>query len=148
MIDQSLLWWVLVSMGVALLIAELFIGAFIVMWFGIGAVITGVLTLLVPGMNVGLQILLSTLIGGALMFALRSRYLTLTNAKPEQMHTFSATEGRIHVNSKGSFSVSANGTYWAIENISSLAPEKRTDGATVSIAKFENNKAILVEFGD
>ena len=73
MLDLSLMWWVLVSLGLALVIAELFIGAFVVLWFGIGAILTGMLTLLVPDINVGLQLLLSTLIGGVLMFALRNR---------------------------------------------------------------------------
>lgn len=145
MLDLSLLWWVLVSLGIALVIAELFIGAFITLWFGIGAIVTGMLTLLVPDINVGLQLLLSTLIGGVLMFALRSRYLTARNAEPEHMHTFSAAQGRLHISSTGAVSVFANGTYWSIENINSIQSAEQVDGTTVSIAEFRNNKAVLVE---
>ena len=145
MLDQSLLWWVLVSLGVGLAIAELFIGAFVVLWFGIGAVLTGILTLLVPDINMGLQLLLSTLIGGVLMFALRSRYVTPRNAEPELMHTFSATKGRLHISSNGAVSVFANGTYWTIQNINSIKPAEQVEGTTVSIAEFKNNQAVLVE---
>ncbi len=147
MFDLSLTWWVLVSLGIALVIAELFIGTFVVLWFGIGAILAGMLTLLMPEMNLGLQLLLSTLIGGVLMFVLRSRYITPSNAEPETMHTFSATEGRVHLGSNGAISVFANGTYWGIQNINALKPEARVEGATVSIAEFVNNKAVLVENG-
>ena len=145
MLDLSLMWWVLLSLGLALVIAELFIGAFVVLWFGIGAIVTGLLTLLVPDINVGLQLLLSSLIGGVLMFALRSRYLPCRNAEPELMHTFTATQGRLHISSNGAVSVFANGTYWSIDNINSLKPTEQVEGATVSIAEFRNNKAVLVE---
>ena len=143
MLDQSLIWWVLVSLGVALVIAELFIGAFVIMWFGIGAILTGLLTLLLPEMNVGLQTLLSALIGGVLMFALRRCYITPRNAQPEIMHTFSATQGRLHISSEGAVSVFANGTFWSIQNISSLKPEQQVEGAMVSIVEFRNNQAVL-----
>ena len=143
MLDQSVIWWVLVSIGVVLIITELFIGAFIVMWFGIGAIVTGLLTLLIPDINVGLQALLSALIGGVLMFALRRRYTTPRNAQPETMHTFSATQGRLHISSQGAISVFANGTFWSIHNISSLPIEERIDGAFVAIAEFKNNQAVL-----
>lgn len=143
MLDQSLIWWVLVTLGVALVIAELFIGAFVIMWFGIGAILTGLLTLLLPDLNVGVQALLSALIGGVLMFALRRRYITPRNAQPETMHTFSATQGRLHISSEGAVSVFANGTFWSIQNISSLKPEQQVEGAMVSIAEFRNNQAIL-----
>lgn len=145
MLDLSLTWWVLVTLGIALVIAELFIGTFVVLWFGIGAILAGMLTLLMPQMNVGLQLLLSTLIGGLLMFALRSRYITPGNAEPEPMHTFSATEGRLHLDSNGAISVFANGTYWGIQNINAIKPEARVEGATVSITSFVNNRAVLME---
>ncbi|MAK61620.1 MAG: hypothetical protein CMK09_11620, partial [Ponticaulis sp.] len=66
--ELTLSWWALVSLGVALMIAELFIGAFIVLWFGIGAVATGLLGLVVDDMNLGVQILLASLIGVVLMY--------------------------------------------------------------------------------
>lgn len=147
MLDQSLIWWVLVTLGVALVIAELFIGAFVIMWFGIGAILTGLLTLLLPELNVGLQALLSALIGGVLMFALRRRYTTPRNAQPETMHTFSATQGRLHISSEGAVSVFANGTFWSIQNISSLKSEEKVEGASVSIAEFRNNQAVLATDG-
>lgn len=46
MVEQSLIWWVLVSLGIGLIIAELFVGTFVILWFGIGAVLVGGLTFL------------------------------------------------------------------------------------------------------
>ncbi len=77
------------------------------------------------------------------MFALRRRYTTLRNAQPESMHTFSATQGRLHISSEGAVSVFANGTFWSIQNISSLKPEEQVAGAMVSIADFRSNQAVL-----
>ncbi|WP_141737060.1 NfeD family protein [Marinobacter sp. X15-166B] len=145
MIELSLSWWLLVSLGVALVIAEMFIGTFVVLWFGIGAILTGLLTLMMPDLNLGLQLLLSTLVGAVLMFLLRSRYLTPGNAESDAMHTFTATEGRLHLGSNGTYSVFANGTYWGIQNIDAIDPEARVEGATVSITAFVNNQAVLRE---
>ncbi|HKM27275.1 MAG TPA: NfeD family protein [Thiopseudomonas sp.] len=145
MLEQSFIWWVLVTLGIILVIAELFIGAFVVLWFGIGAILAGFLTLLIPNLNVGLQLLFSVLVGGMLMLTLRKRYTTSGNAQPEAMHTFSATQGRLHISSSGAVSVFANGTFWSIHNLHSLQPEQQIEGALVSIVDFKNNQAVLAQ---
>ncbi|MDY7219113.1 hypothetical protein TOI97_05965 [Denitrificimonas sp. JX-1] len=143
MVEQSLIWWVLVSLGIGLIIAELFVGTFVILWFGIGAILVGGLTFFVTDLNIGLQALLAVVSGGALMFALRRRYTTTRNAEPELMYTFSATEGRLHISQQGTVSVFANGTFWSIQNIDSIKPEACIEGATVSILEFRNNQAVI-----
>lgn len=145
MLEQSVIWWVLVTLGIILVIAELFIGAFVVLWFGIGAILAGFLTLLIPNLNLGLQLLFSVLVGGVLMLTLRKRYTTSGNAQPESMHTFSATQGRLHISNSGAVSVFANGTFWSIQNLHCIQPEELIEGSMVSIAEFKNNQAVLVE---
>ncbi|HZJ91629.1 MAG TPA: hypothetical protein VFD09_00915 [Thiopseudomonas sp.] len=145
MLEQSIIWWVLVTLGIILVIAELFIGAFVVLWFGIGAILAGFLTLFIPNINIGIQLLLSVLVGGVLMLTLRKRYTTSGNAQPEAMHTFSASQGRLHISNSGAVSVFANGTFWSIQNLHNIEPEELIAGNMVSIAEFKNNQAILVE---
>ena len=145
MLEQSIIWWVLVTLGIILVIAELFIGAFVVLWFGIGAILAGFLTLFIPNINIGIQLLLSVLVGGVLMLTLRKRYTTSGNAQPEAMHTFSASQGRLHISNSGAVSVFANGTFWSIQNLHNIEPEELFAGNMVSIAEFKNNQAILVE---
>lgn len=141
--DVTITWWALVSIGVALVIAEVFIGAFIVMWFGFGAIVTGLLTLAVPDMNVGVQALISTLIGSVLMYFFRDRYVAQGNAEQETLHTFTATTGQISVNGSGRISVFANGTFWGVANPDDIPEEKRIKGSTVTIAEFRNNMAFV-----
>ena len=141
--ELTLSWWALVSLGVALMIAELFIGAFIVLWFGIGAVATGLLGLVVDDMNLGVQILLASLIGVVLMYFFRDRYVAKQNASQEELGTFRATTGKLFISESGQHTVFANGTYWQIGNLHDLPKDQRIDGHDVDIVEFRNNKAIL-----
>jgi len=49
-------WWYWILVGIALIIMELMIPAFFVLWFGLGALITGVLVLIVPVLPLPAQI--------------------------------------------------------------------------------------------
>ena len=51
-------WWMWIVGGVLLVIAELAIPAFFVIWFGLGALLVGVVTLLFPGVSATAQIAL------------------------------------------------------------------------------------------
>ena len=50
-------WWHWVVLGLCLMIAEMAIPAFFVIWFGIGAVGVGLLLLLAPDLSVATQVL-------------------------------------------------------------------------------------------
>lgn len=54
-------WWHWVVLGVALMLAELAIPAFVLVWFGLGALLVGIVLLLTPGMDLTGQLLLWTL---------------------------------------------------------------------------------------
>lgn len=143
MIDHSFAWWVVLSFGIALLISELFISAFVVMWFGIGAIAVGLVSFVFPGINSGIQILFSVIIGIVLMYSLRGRYLPKSNAEPDDLYTFKATTGKLKVVGDR-VSVLANGTFWTIDNIESLDSGGIIDGATVKISGFVDNRATLI----
>ena len=54
-------WWVWIVGGIALIIAELAIPAFFVIWFGLGALLVGLLTLLLPSLSATAQFAIWTL---------------------------------------------------------------------------------------
>ncbi|MFA5493655.1 MAG: NfeD family protein [Porticoccaceae bacterium] len=56
--DVILLYWYWILFGVALVIAEIFLSSFTVLWFGLGAVLVGILLWLMPGMSTAVQLLL------------------------------------------------------------------------------------------
>lgn len=55
---ESLEWWHWILAGLGLIMAELVLISFVVFWFGLGAVIVGLLLWLIPGLNFAAQMLL------------------------------------------------------------------------------------------
>lgn len=136
-------WWIWVAAGVLLVTSEVFIGSFIILWFGIGAVFSGVLTLLVSDLHVGLQLLFAVLSGGVLMFLFRDRCVAKNNAQDEDLYTFSGGPGTLRVDSDGNIGVSSRGTYWTIANVESIPERERIDGKPVTVVRITNNQAVL-----
>jgi membrane protein implicated in regulation of membrane protease activity len=136
-------WWVWIAVGALLAASEVLIGAFIVLWFGIGAVITGLLTLAAPDMHFGVQLLTAVVSGTILMILLRGRYTAKGNADEGELYTFSAGEGKLKAGPDGELRVSARGTYWVIANPEAIPEGKRIEGATVYVEAFEDNQAVL-----
>ena len=65
------LWWVWMALAAAFTIAEIFTAGFFLLWFGIGAAVAGILTLL--GLNAGWQ-LVSFIVVSLGLFALSRRF--------------------------------------------------------------------------
>ena len=62
----DLLYWHWVVLGVFLMLTEIVLTSFFVLWFGIAAVLMGLLLLLVPGLDLAWQIFIWTLLSVAL----------------------------------------------------------------------------------
>lgn len=56
----ELAWWHWVVLGIVLMLGELAIPAFFIIWFGLGGVFVGLVMLLAPGLSLTVQILLWT----------------------------------------------------------------------------------------
>lgn len=52
----ELLYWHWIVFGIALILAEIFIGSFFIFWFGAAAIVTGLIVALVPDLNLIVQI--------------------------------------------------------------------------------------------
>lgn len=69
-----MLYWQWLALGMALLMAELFLASFFVFWFGLGALLVGALLWLQPGLDPAWQ-LLGWSVASGLMTLLWFRYL-------------------------------------------------------------------------
>jgi membrane protein implicated in regulation of membrane protease activity len=90
-------WWIWISAGVLLVTAEAFLGSFVILWFGFGAVLSGLLTLLMPELHLGVQLLIAVLSGAVLMFLFRDRWVARGNAETDTLYTFSGGPGELKV---------------------------------------------------
>ena len=71
---QDMLYWHWLVLGMALMIAEMFLASFFVFWFGLGALLVGASLWIAPDLSLGIQLLLWTAASG-LMTLLWFRYL-------------------------------------------------------------------------
>ena len=73
--DIEVLYWYWMVLGLILIVAEIFIPSFTILWFGIGAMLVG-MTMLVVDISFTIQVLLWTL------FSITSTILWFRSVKP------------------------------------------------------------------
>ena len=56
--EFTFLYWHWIAFGMLLIMAELFIPSFTIFWFGLGAILVGVILLIAPGLSVNWQLFL------------------------------------------------------------------------------------------
>jgi membrane protein implicated in regulation of membrane protease activity len=84
---MELMWWHWVAMGLGLIAMEMFVSTFFLLWIGLGALITGLLTALLP-LSFVAQILLWTLASVAIVAVWLKYFKT-----PVSTHAGQAKEG-------------------------------------------------------
>jgi inner membrane protein len=65
----SLLYWHWIVLGMVLIVLEIFIPTFTILWFGVGAIAVGVVLLIAPGLSLALQLVLWALLSGVCTWA-------------------------------------------------------------------------------
>ena len=60
-------WWHWAVLGMALIVAELVVPAFVLIWFGVGALVVSALTWLVPTVGLSIQILVLVIAASVLI---------------------------------------------------------------------------------
>jgi membrane protein implicated in regulation of membrane protease activity len=63
---MELVWWHWIVLGLGLGLAELALASFFVVWFGLGALLVGLVLLVAPGLSFNLQVLLWTIASSVL----------------------------------------------------------------------------------
>ncbi len=114
-------WWMWILVGLLLLLAELVTpGGFYFIFFGIGAVVVGVLAGLGAGGPAWFQFLLFSILSLVSLWLFRERLLKLTAATPERnvdslIGETAVASAQIPVNGIGK--VELRGTAWSARNI-------------------------------
>ena len=124
-------WWMWILLGLLLLLAELVTpGGFYFIFFGIGAVVVGVLAGLGAGGPAWFQFLLFSILSLVSLWLFRERLLKLTAATPERnvdslIGETAVASAQIPVNGIGK--VELRGTAWSARNIGNkpLEPGER-----------------------
>jgi membrane protein implicated in regulation of membrane protease activity len=84
---MELLWWHWVGLGLGLIALEMFVSTFFLLWMGLGALVTGLLTFALP-LSFTAQILLWS-VASAAMVAIWMKYFKT----PDRTHAGQAKEG-------------------------------------------------------
>lgn len=85
--DMELMWWHWVALGLGLIALEMFVATFFIMWIGLGALITGLLSVMLP-LSFTAQILIWT-VASAVMVVVWMKYFK----SPNRTHAGQAKEG-------------------------------------------------------
>jgi inner membrane protein len=85
--DMELMWWHWVALGLGLIALEMFVSTFFIMWIGLGALITGLLSVMLP-LSFTAQILIWT-VASAVMVVVWMKYFK----SPDRTHAGQAKEG-------------------------------------------------------
>jgi membrane protein implicated in regulation of membrane protease activity len=88
---MELMWWHWVALGLGLIALEMFIATFFIMWIGLGALITGMVSFMLP-LSFTAQILLWT-VASAAMVVVWMKYFK----SPDRTHAGQAKEGVLGV---------------------------------------------------
>ncbi|CAG8998832.1 MAG: hypothetical protein CENE_00792 [Candidatus Celerinatantimonas neptuna] len=144
---SSMTWWGLVVIGVLLMTSEMLVTAFVLLWFGIGFIVSGLITFMYPQMNLGIQLLLAAFIGFITLILGRRYCIQTKNATETNLYTFDGGSGYLVIRENEGrklISVSCRGTYWSIANPELLDDHPEwVDGVAVKVEKIIDNKAVI-----
>lgn len=129
--------WLLIAIGFALIGIEMLIGLFMLMWFGIGLIIVGMLSFVVDFEQGEFQLIFAFAIGAVLLFALRKQVIAKRNAQEDISVTYQTGDiGKLALHND-TWMVFYHGTHWQIAN-----PEGQWhEGQRVRVTKIAMNQA-------
>jgi membrane protein implicated in regulation of membrane protease activity len=67
--DFALLYWHWIVVGIVLMLAEIFLGSFFIIWFGAAAVVVGLLLIPLPAISVAAQVIIWAVLSTAFALA-------------------------------------------------------------------------------
>lgn len=143
----SIAWWILIIIGVVLATSEMLMTAFVLMWFGLGFVLSGILSYFMPSMNWGIQCLIAVVIGGITLYFGRRYCVQSDNEQNPELYTFEGGLGELVIRQDGSqtlVSVRCRGTYWSVANPELLQQHPELiSGSHVEVTRIIENKAVI-----
>ena len=67
--EFALLYWHWIVLGIVLTLSEIYIGSFFIFWFGVSAIVVGIILLLFPDISIAIQVLVWAILSGAFALA-------------------------------------------------------------------------------
>jgi len=67
--EFALLYWHWIVLGIVLTLSEIYIGSFFIFWFGVSAIVVGIILLLFPDISIAIQVLIWAILSGAFALA-------------------------------------------------------------------------------
>ena len=132
--------WIMLTIGFALLGAELLMGTFIVLFFGIAFILVGVSGFFFDWYSGEVQLLLAMLLGGLLTFALRGFFMKGLDKDDLPLETMLTGDVGQIVAYGGALSVMYKGTTWTFK---SLDDAVLFEGDEVVVENLKNNVAYV-----
>ncbi len=132
--------WLMITIGLLLLAAELMTGAFVILFFGIGFVVIGISGFFIGWSAGEFQLLSAMLLGGILTFTLRPLFINSMNKDDLLLETMQVGElGKI-VKNDGELRLEYKGTTWVFEN---RGESDIAEGDEVMVERLKNNVAYI-----
>ncbi|HEY9017529.1 NfeD family protein [Thiomicrospira sp.] len=129
--------WMLISVGLILIGVEIFIGLYILLWFGLGLVFVGLMSFFVDFGHGEIQLIFAFAIGTVLLFALRQKLIAPQNAQTESLSTYEAGETGVLSQHNGQWMVFYHGTHWLVANPN----DDLTPGQKIKVTQIKSNQA-------
>lgn len=143
----NIAWWVLIVIGVLLITSELLVSIFVLIWFGLGFIVSGIISYFFPSLSWGTQVLVAAFIGAVTLFWGRKYCIKTDNDTDPNLATFDGGVGELVIRQeqeRTSISVQCRGTYWTVANPQILQKHPElTNGAGVMVEKIIDNKAVI-----
>ncbi|GEM_PF-1588770 len=130
--------WQLLSLGVILITLEVtLLNFFILLWFGIAAILVGIWGFFIPFEHGEYQLLATAVMGTGLLLLFRNRLLEVNQKTPEMtLETFKAGEAGRLMQQDGTWMIEYQGSWWQVAN----PTDNLKAGETVRVTKVENNR--------
>jgi len=134
--------WIMLTIGVGLLGSELIIGTFVILFFGLAAILVGGLGFFIDWNAGEYQILAVFILGGVLTFTLRPFFMKGMGDKDLPLETMQVGESGKIVDNGGEQRLFYKGTTWAFKN---TGEEDVVTGDEVIVTELKNNVAMVTK---
>ena len=130
--------WLLMLIGVALIVLEvLLVPFFVLLWFGIAAIVVGLVHAVWPFPGGEYQLITIGIVGVVLLLVFRKRFMAGRPTRKDDMETFRPGGiGKLR-QYEGEWMVFYNGTWWKVMNVQ---PDFK-DGSPVRVVRIDHNLA-------
>jgi len=132
--------WIMVTIGLGLLGIELLIGSFVILFFGIGFILIGVVGFFWQWPSGEIQILVGMLLSVFLTFVLRKPMMNGMSKEDLPLETMQGGDTGEIVEHGGELRVMYKGTTWAFKN---TGTDEIEAGDEVLVEKLHNNLAFI-----